>query len=134
MGLFMSTFDDDKRTDERRVSVFSADVPEAAENIRREARHRLQTEGFEVGVRVLIELAEDKKQKGSTRGAAAKSLVQSGSTVRELSPEDLADLSADQIRALLGEAQRALEARLNYLKTIEHEPAQPIEPPGSLFD
>jgi hypothetical protein len=101
----------------------NADV---AEDIRRRARHRLQTEGAEVGVRVLLELAQDVLQKGSTRGAAAKSLVQLSGihTAATLSPEDLADLPADQIRALLGEAQRALEARMNHLKTIDHEPAE----------
>lgn len=100
--------------------------PDVAEDVRRRARHRLMTEGAEVGVRVLLELAQDVLQKGSTRGAAAKSLVQlSGiSTAQQLSPEDLADLPADQIRALLGEAQRALEARMNKLKTIDHEPAE----------
>jgi hypothetical protein len=130
----MSGFNDDKHTDERRAVTRSGDNPRSDEDIRRQARHRLQTEGVEVGVRVLIELAEDKKQKGSTRGAAAKSLVQSGSTPATLSQEDLADLPAEQIRALLAEAQRALEARLNCLKTIEHEPTPPVEPRGSLFD
>jgi hypothetical protein len=107
--------------------------PDVAEDIRRRARHRLQTEGAEVGVRVLIELAEDQFQKGSTRGAAAKSLVQLSGihTAATLSPEDLADLPADQIRALLGEAQRALEARMQHLKTIDHEPAEPAAAPES---
>lgn len=107
--------------------------PDVAEDIRRRARHRLQTEGADVGVRVLIELAEDPLQKGSTRGAAAKSLVQLSGihTAATLSPEDLADLPADQIRALLGEAQRALEARMNHLKTIDHEPAEPSQAPES---
>lgn len=112
--------------------------PDVAEDVRRHARHRLMTEGAEVGVRVLIELAEDMKQKGSTRGAAAKSLVQlSGiSTAQALSPEDLADLPADQIRALLGEAQRALEARMSKLKTIEHDPESPqsAQAAPNLFD
>lgn len=101
--------------------------PDVAEDIRRRARHRLQTEGAEVGVRVLLELAQDVLQKGSTRGAAAKSLVQLSGihTAATLSPEDLAELPADQIRALLGEAQRALEARMQQLKTIDHEPASP---------
>lgn len=119
---------------------------DVAEDARRRARHTLMTKGAEVGVRVLIELAEDMKQKGSTRGAAAKSLVQlSGiSTAQALSPEDLAELPADQIRALLAEAQRALEARMTKLKTIEHEPAraereasespQSAQPAPNLFD
>src|ERR1700682_412822 len=99
---------------------------EGAEDIRRRARERLQTEGAEVGVRVLIELAEDKNQKGSTRGAAAKALVQSsGSTMPMLSQEDLAEMPAEQIRVLLAEAERALAARMAELKTIEHAPASP---------
>ena len=103
--------------------------PDVAEDVRRRARHRLMTEGAEVGVRVLVELANDPLQKGSTRGAAAKSLVQlSGiQNAAAMSPEDLAELPADQIRALLGEAQRALQARMDKLKTIDHEPA-PVEP------
>ena len=102
---------------------------EGAEDIRRRARERLQTEGAEVGVRVLIELAEDKNQKGSTRGAAAKALVQSsGSTMPMLSQEDLAEMPAEQIRVLLAEAERALAARMAELKTIEHAPASPKPP------
>lgn len=127
----MSGFDDDKHTGERRL-VAAGD--RAADDIRRRARHRLQTEGVEVGVRVLIELAEDKKQKGSTRGAAAKSLVQSGSTAATLSQEDLAEMSAEQINALLVETKRALAEREAVLKTIDHEPTPPAEPRGSLFD
>jgi hypothetical protein len=80
---------------------------------------------------VLIELAEDKSQKGWTRGAAAKALVHSsGSTLPTLSQEDLADMPAEQIRALLVEAQRALEARLDKLKTIEHAPSPRLPPPA----
>lgn len=106
--------------------------PDVVDDMRRRARSLLQNEGAQIGVAVLIELACDDKQKGSTRGAAAKSLVQlSGiSTAQALSPEDLAELPADQIRALLAEAQRALEARMTKLKTIEHEPT-PLESPQS---
>ncbi|WP_316397331.1 hypothetical protein [Bradyrhizobium sp. 33ap4] len=87
--------------------------PDVAEDVRRRARQRLQTEGAEVGVRVLIELAEDVKQKGSTRGAAAKALVQlSGiTTAQSLTEADLADMPPDKIRELLGQAQRQLEER-----------------------
>jgi hypothetical protein len=113
-------------------------IPEVAEEARRKARHTLMTKGAEVGVRVLIELAEDVKQKGSTRGAAAKSLVQlSGiSGVQSLSEADLAELPADKIRALLAEAERALAARMNELKTIDHEPESPksAQPAPNLFD
>jgi hypothetical protein len=123
----MSSFDDD--TNERRAIVRSADSADGApDDIRRRARERLHTEGYEVGVRVLIELADDKRQKGSTRGAAAKSLVQSNSTVQLVSEEDLTEMSADQIRVLLAETERALEARMNHLKTIEHAPAERAAP------
>jgi len=119
----------DIRTDDWRAG-------EGANDIRRHARERLMTEGVEVGVRVLIELAEDKQQKGSTRGAAAKALVQSGSAAPLLSQEDLADMPPDQIRALLAEAQRALDARLAKLKTIEHVATTPAKnlPPENMFD
>lgn len=129
----MIGFDDSEHTDERRISATddqacpaprgarAADDPHGVEDMRRRARHRLMTEGAQVGVAVLIELATDKAQKGSTRAAAAKALVvQSGSSAPLLSQEDLADMPPDQIRALLGEAQRALDARLAKLKTIEH--------------
>ena len=114
----MSVFDDNEHMGERRTAI--AGVPAAnpgrSDDIRRRARERLVTEGAEVGVRVLIELAEDKSQKGSTRGAAAKALVQlSGvSSAATLSEADLAELPADKIRALLSEAQRALDARLRF--------------------
>ncbi|WP_035670094.1 hypothetical protein [Bradyrhizobium liaoningense] len=104
-------------------------VPDVAEDVRRRARHQLMTKGAEVGVRVLIELAEDTKQKGSTRGAAAKSLVQlSGiSSAAALSEADLAELPADKIRSLLAEAERALADRMAKMKTIDHEPAEKPE-------
>jgi hypothetical protein len=113
--------------------------PDVAEDIRRQARHRLQTEGAQIGVAVLIELASDRLQKGSTRGAAAKSLVQlSGiSNASTLSEADLAELPADKIRALLAEAQRALEARMTKLKTIDHDPGespQSAQAAPNLFD
>lgn len=112
--------------------------PDVLEDMRRRARHLLQNQGAQIGVAVLIELACDEKQKGSTRGAAAKSLVQlSGiSTAQQLSPEDLADLPADQIRTLLAEAQRALNERMAKLKTIDHEPDTPqsAQAAPNLFD
>lgn len=106
--------------------MHNADV---AEELRRRARHRLQTEGAETSVRVLLEVANDLQQKGATRVMAAKVLGQmSGvASAASLSEADLAELPADKIRALLGEAQRALEARMARLKTIDHEPAQPAE-------
>lgn len=107
--------------------------PDVVDDMRRRARSLLQNEGAQIGVAVLIELACDVLQKGSTRGAAAKSLVQLSGihTAATLSPEDLAELPADQIRALLGEAQRALEARMKTIHAIEHEPAQAPESPQS---
>jgi phage terminase small subunit len=88
--------------------------PDVAEEVRRRARHRLQTEGAEVGVRVLIEVATDELQKGSARVAAAKALVQASgvASVQSLSEADLAEMPPDKIRELLGQAQRQLEARM----------------------
>lgn len=108
--------------------------PDVAEDIRRRARNRLQTEGAMIGVAVLIELAEDVLQKGSVRGTAAKALVQlSGiSSAASLSEADLADLPADKIRALLAEAERALAARMDALKVVEHVPI--AQPAPNLFD
>src|SRR5262245_2048458 len=68
-----------------RIAGYSSPHQSAAQNlanvdvmeeIRRLARRRLQTEGAEIGVAVLIEIAKDKLQKGSARVAAAKALVQ----------------------------------------------------------
>jgi HEAT repeat protein len=137
----MSSFDD-MPDDRRAVAPIARGSDATAEDIRRRARQSLQTEGFEAGVRTLIELAGDKKQKGSTRGAAAKALVQSGATVQLLSQEDLAEMPAEQIRVLLAEAERALANRLAVLKTIEHEPTAPgsprpivkLPPRANLFD
>ena len=102
--------------------------PDVAEEVRRRARVRLQTQGAEVGVRVLIELAEDVKQKGSTRGAAAKALVQlSGITgAQNLSEADLAEMPPDKIRELLAQAQRQLAERMAAAKVIDGK-ALPIE-------
>jgi hypothetical protein len=114
-------------TNEHRAVARYADGSDAgAEGVRRRARQRLQTEGLDVGTEVLIELAKDKQQKGSTRGAAAKALVQAGiSTAHPLSLDDIAEMPAEQIRVLLAEAERALAARMAELKTIEHVPAVP---------
>jgi hypothetical protein len=43
-------------------------------------------------------------------------------------------MSADEIRVRLAEVERALEARLNHLKIIDHQPTQKSTPPGSVFD
>lgn len=72
----------------------------------------------------LEKILRDDSQKGSTHVAASKVVLTWYEANRAtMSQEDLADLPADQIRALLGEAKRALEARRNHLLTIEHEPA-----------
>jgi len=110
--------------------------PEVQEEIRRQAQHRLRTEGAEIGVGVLIELASDKLQKGSTRGMAAKALVQLSGIAggNALSPEDLAEMPAEKVRELLAEAERLLSERMAAAKVIDHEPA-PIAAPGAgIFD
>lgn len=114
-------------------------VADVADDVRRRARHRMMTEGPEICVNVLFEVALDVKQKGSTRVVAAKAIGQmSGlASPQTLSEEDLAEMPADKIRALLSEAQRALSARAAELKTIDHEPAKAPEsaqPAPNLFD
>ncbi|MGO3930849.1 terminase small subunit [Rhodopseudomonas pseudopalustris] len=110
--------------------------PEVQEEIRRQAQHRLRTEGAQIGVDVLIELAQDKKQKGSTRGMAAKSLVQlSGiAGANALSEADLAEMPAEKIRGLLAEAERLLSERMAAARVIEHEPAAIEVEAGDVFD
>lgn len=112
--------------------------PEVQDEIRRQAQHRLRTDGAEIGVAVLIEIAQDKKQKGSTRGMAAKSLVQLSGIANgnALSEADLAEMPAEKIKTLLAEAERLLAERMAAAKVIEHEPAAEIEHEASesIFD
>lgn len=49
--------------------------PAVLDEIRRNARKRLETEGAEVGVSVLVEIALDSRQPGGTRVRAATELV-----------------------------------------------------------
>lgn len=111
---------------------------DVVDDVRRRARNMLQNEGAMLGVVVLAELAADVLQKGSTRGAAAKALVQlSGvSSAQTLSEADLAELPPDQIRALLTTAQHALEARMKLVEGRELEPESPqsAQVAPNLFD
>lgn len=106
-------------------------IERVAEECRRRARNRLMTEGAEVGVSVLIELASDTKQKGSTRGAAAKALVQLSGVAgaQDLTEKDLSDMTPDELRSVLAAARAKLEERINQARTIEHEPAEEPESP-----
>ncbi|WP_439392562.1 hypothetical protein ACRQ5Q_24365 [Bradyrhizobium sp. PMVTL-01] len=106
--------------------------PDVLDEVRRRARTRLQTEGAEVGVRVLIEIASDPKQKGSARVAAAKALVHESGVARAqtLSETDLAEMPPDQLQELLGQARRELAERLARRNTIEGK-AVPIEAPSA---
>lgn len=111
---------------------------DVAEDVRRRVRHKLQTEGAQLGADVLMEIAADKLQKGSTRVNAAWRLVTLSGVVgpQALSEGDLADMPADQIRALLAEAQRALEARMRLVGESAAAPQtlDNAEPAPNLFD
>jgi hypothetical protein len=92
--------------------------------MRRQAAERLRTEGAKVGVDVLITMANDDKQKGSTRVAAAKSLVQlsgiaGGATLTE---QDLAEMPPEKMREMLARTEALLNERMAVLQTIDHEP------------
>lgn len=106
--------------------------PTVQNAMRNEARRLLMNEGAQIGVAVLVELATDTAQKGSTRAVAAKSLVQfSGiAGVQDLSEKDLAEMSADDIRGLLSQAQAALQERLARKMTIDHAPAETVDAPA----
>lgn len=101
--------------------------------MRNEARRLLMNEGAQIGVAVLIELATDTAQKGSTRGAAAKSLVQLSGVAgsQDLNEKDLAEMSADDIRTLLSRARGALEERIAKARTIEHDAGEEPESPSN---
>ncbi len=98
----------------------------------------MMTEGPEICVNVLFSVALDEDEKGSTRVVAAKAIGQmSGMAApQSLTEGDLADMPADKIRALLGEAQRALEARMRVVegKTIEAESPPIAQDAPNLFD
>ncbi len=112
--------------------------PDVQNEIRRKARHKLQTEGAEIGVEVLITIAKDKLQPGGTRVRAAEALVKhSGiSGVDTLDEEDLAGMKPGELDALLDKARRELALRAQGAKTIEHAPAIVIEQPAEqgVFD
>ncbi|TXN10705.1 hypothetical protein FV219_06065 [Methylobacterium sp. WL122] len=91
--------------------------------------HRLKTEGAEVGVGTLIEIAKDVRHPAASRVMAAKALVQlSGVGVGENEDDrPLSSLSRSELSARANQAREIL-AELD-APVIEHDP-----PAGSVFD
>lgn len=86
--------------------------PTVAAEVRRLARDRLRTEGAEVGVRVLIEIASDVKQPAGARVQAADKLVRHAGLSAEGSDGiEPHEMTAEQIARAIGELERAASAQ-----------------------
>lgn len=82
--------------------------PDIAGEVRRLARDKLRTEGAEVGVRVLIEIASDAKQPAGARVQAADKLVRhSGISAEGSDGLEPHEMTADQIARAIDELTRA---------------------------
>lgn len=99
------------------------------------ARQRLRTEGAEIGVGVLIELAQDKATPSGVRRAAASDLVKlSGVGASEGEAEKpLSEMSAAELATL---ADRMAQRRDMLLKAASDKakPVLEVEPSEGLFD
>ncbi len=86
----------------------NAKDPEIASEVRRLARDKLRTEGAEVGVRVLIEIASDVKQPAGARVQAADKLVRhSGISAEGSDGLEPHEMTAEQIARAIEELTRA---------------------------
>lgn len=78
---------------------------------RQAARDRLRSEGAEVGVKVLIDIASDAKQPAGARVAAAVNLVKhSGISAEGSDGAEPHEMTAEQIAKAIGELERAASA------------------------
>lgn len=104
------------------------------QRIQAEARHYLQTVGGPLGLRVLTEIAADRKSPAGARTMAAKALTElSGVGARQDDDSrPLHMLSAAELEARARKAQAWLDELDR--NTIEHQPGDGIEPSGGFFD
>lgn len=107
--------------------------PDVVARVQAEVQHLLQTRGAEVGVRVLIEIAEGDRYTGPARVMAAKELVKlSGVGARQDDDSrPLHMLSAAELEARARKAQAWLDELDR--NTIEHEPGEPSPAEGGGF-
>lgn len=120
----------------RQAAHYNSQNPDVQNEIRRVARHTLQTKGAETGVRVLIEIAEDAKQPGGTRVRAATELVKHSGVgaAEDLTDKDLADMSPAEVQTLLDKARRELALRLEGAKVIDAKPIEEEPETAGIFD
>lgn len=106
-----------------RKGVLKKQDPRIVEAARDRAKERLMSEGAEIGVAVLIEVASDKKAPANARVAAADKLVKhSGISADVSAAGELHEMTPDQIAAAI----QRLEARAAGM-------AKDVTP-GSIFD
>lgn len=94
----------------------------------------LRTVGAPLGLRVLQEIAGDKKHPAAARALAAKELTRLAGLGVIVDDDDkpLHLLSAAQLEARARKAQAWLDELDR--NTIEHQPGDGIEPSGGFFD
>lgn len=104
--------------------------PEVIARVQEAVSYRLKTEGAEIGVGTLIEIASDKKFPAASRVMAARELVKL-SGVADGGGDDEKPLAMMTRAELVARAEQARQvlAELD-VPVIEHEPA----PAGGVFD
>ena len=103
--------------------------PTLASEVRRLARERLRTEGAEVGVRVLIEIAVDVKQPAGARVQAADKLVKHAGLSAEGGEErELHEMTGEEIARAIAALQHAASDRAKPILDAEPNP-----PGGGVF-
>jgi phage terminase small subunit len=129
-----------------RAGYATAARPEIAQLVRERAIERLRTEGLEVGVRVLIQLATDEKTPANTRRAASSDLIRfaGGNVDADGKPRDPSEMTAAEIQQRLARA-RAEAAALEVAASDKAKPildvapmrqaeTATVEPDGGVFD
>jgi phage terminase small subunit len=108
----------------RKAGYATAARPEIAQIVRETALQRLRTEGLEVGVRVLIELATDERTPATTRRAASSDLVRfaGGSADTDGKPRDPSEMTAAEIQERLARARATAAA----LEVAAADKARPV--------
>ena len=104
--------------------------PRIAAAAREAARQLLRTEGAEVGVRVLIEIAGDAKQPAGARVQAADKLVRhAGLSAETNDGKEPHEMTGDEIARAIAELERIASDRAKPVIEVEANP-----PGGGLFD
>ncbi|MCE4226752.1 hypothetical protein HCU64_23710 [Methylobacterium sp. C25] len=103
--------------------------PAVVAEVQARVTHRLRTEGYEVGVGTLIEIAGDKAAPKAPRVMAAKALVElSAGTEQDGQAKPLHEMSRSEL-------QQAAEDAKQYLAELEAPMIEgDVVSPGSVFD